>query len=271
MTSRAFIVLALAVASGLIPDRGVRSGDDATTGTIPLPPANGELDYQLGGASPPAPDVEIVVRDRKDPPAPGRYNICYVNGFQTQPDEAELWLDDHPDLILRDEAGTPLHDPAWPDEMILDISTPTRRAKLAEIVGAWIDGCASNGFDAVELDNLDTFARFPTRLTASDAVDFARRLTDRAHAAGLAAGQKNAAELVTERDRTGFDFAVVEQCAEFDACDQFVAAYGAEVLVIEYDAAAFERACAGFPELSIVRRDLELSTPDSPGYVRESC
>ena len=37
------------------------------------------------------PQVGIVVRDRKARPAPGRYNVCYVNGFQTQPDERRFW------------------------------------------------------------------------------------------------------------------------------------------------------------------------------------
>jgi hypothetical protein len=44
----------------------------------------------------------IVSRDRTASPAAGLYNICYVNGFQIQPDEEALWLAEHPDLILRD-------------------------------------------------------------------------------------------------------------------------------------------------------------------------
>jgi len=48
-------------------------------------PTGTDVDYQLGGAAEPEPNVGIVVRDRTDPPAAGRFNVCYVNGFQTQP------------------------------------------------------------------------------------------------------------------------------------------------------------------------------------------
>ena len=59
-------------------------------GPEPLPRGT-DVDYQLGGAAEPADNVGIVVRDRNASPVAGRYNICYVNGFQTQPDERAFW------------------------------------------------------------------------------------------------------------------------------------------------------------------------------------
>jgi endo-alpha-1,4-polygalactosaminidase (GH114 family) len=236
-----------------------------------LPPANGMLDYQLGGAYPPAGDVEIVSRDRTASPDPARYNICYVNGFQTQPGEDAMWLTDHPELLLRDSSGAPVIDPEWPDEFILDVSTTQKRADIAAIVGAWIDGCASAGFQAVEIDNLDTYTRFPDSLSEDAAVAMARTFADRAHDAGLAIGQKNAAELIDRRAATTFDFAVVEQCNEFTECDEFVAGYGDQVYVIEYMREPFEAGCEQFPQLSIVLRDVEVAVPGSPTYVRDAC
>lgn len=56
-----------------------------------LPPVHGKTDYQIGGAYTPASDVAIVHRDRSDPAVPGLYNICYINAFQSQPDEAAWW------------------------------------------------------------------------------------------------------------------------------------------------------------------------------------
>ena len=258
---------------------GSPSGDDAPGDTpsdgspsaLALPPANGGLDYQLGGAYEPPAGVTVVSRDRNAAPAAGIYNICYVNGFQSQPDEASLWLDEHPDLVLRDDNGEPLVDPEWPDEYIFDISTPGNRAQLAEIVGAWIDGCATSGFQAVEIDNLDSYARFADRLTEDQAVDFARQLTKRAHANGLAIGQKNAAEILPRRSEAGFDFAVVEQCNEFDECGQFTDAYGDQVYAIEYTQANFDKGCAEFPQISIVLRDRDVSAPGSATYVRQTC
>ena len=239
--------------------------------SIALPPANAPLDYQLGGNYTPDPDVAVLSRDRTATPDPDRYNICYVNGFQSQPNEASQWLDEHPDLLLRDDSGTPLIDPDWPDEYILDISIAGNRAQLAEIVGAWIDGCATSGFQAVEIDNLDTYTRFPEQLTEDQAVDFVRQLAERAHANGLAIGQKNAAELLPRRAEVGFDFAVVEQCSEYDECGEFTAEYGDQVYAIEYTQANFDKGCEQFPQISIVLRDRGVTSPDSPTYVRESC
>jgi Glycoside-hydrolase family GH114 len=238
---------------------------------IALPDVGVGFDYQLGGSYEPASDVRVVGRDRTGPPSPDRYSICYVNGFQTQPDARSFWLDQHPDLLVRDQAGRPVIDPGWPDELILDASTGAKRQALADIVGAWIDGCATDGFDAVEIDNLDTFARFPEQLRADDAIDLAGRYADRAHAAGLAIAQKNTAELLDRIDRIGFDFAVVEECNRYDECEAFADAYDDRVFVIEYDQASFERGCRDHPELALVLRDLQLSKPGDPGYVRATC
>lgn len=43
--------------------------------------------------------VEIIARDRTARPVAGRYNICYVNGFQTQPDQLRFWRH-HRGLLL---------------------------------------------------------------------------------------------------------------------------------------------------------------------------
>ena len=254
----------------LIACAGCGDKTDAPPRAIP-PPANGIFDYQLGGGYAPADDVVVLSRDRNDEPDPDRYNICYVNGFQTQPDEADLWLGDHRDLLLRDAAGSPLVDSEFPDEYILDTTSAKSRRQLARIVGDWIDGCAADGFQAVEIDNLDTFSRFSDELNEDAAVEYVRSLADRAHAAGLAVGQKNSAELLARRSETQLDFAVVEQCNEFDECGEFTDAYGDHVYVIESDRSAFETGCAEFPTLSIVFRDVEISTPGSPAYLRESC
>src|SRR5688572_30814402 len=79
----------------------------------PLPPIGTDYDSQLGGAYQPATGVGIVSRDRLELPAPGLYSMCYVNAFQTQPDEGGWWLAEHPDLLLQVD-GAPLEDPNWP-------------------------------------------------------------------------------------------------------------------------------------------------------------
>ena len=87
-----------------------------------LPPTDTNYDSQLGGPYDPAPGVGIVSRDRTAPPAPGLYSICYVNAFQTQPDEADWWNSEHPDLLLMRD-GSLFEDENWPGEYLLDITT----------------------------------------------------------------------------------------------------------------------------------------------------
>ncbi|MET9497994.1 endo alpha-1,4 polygalactosaminidase [Streptomyces sp. NPDC006552] len=235
------------------------------------PTADTDFDYQIGGAYPPPPGVRALARDRSAKPARGRYNVCYVNAFQAQPDALHWWQSHHPDLVLRDDDGDPVVDEDW-DEALLDLSTADKRERLMRIVGPWIDGCADDGFQAVEPDNLDSYERSDGLLEPADAAAFAKLLTARAHAAGLAAGQKNTADLLPRHKAMGFDFAVAEECARYDECGGYASAYGDRVFVIEYRAADFARACRTWgARLSIVLRDLDVLPAGSKGYVRKAC
>ncbi|MFF1531060.1 endo alpha-1,4 polygalactosaminidase [Cellulomonas sp. NPDC058312] len=238
-----------------------------------LPPAGVVVDYQLGGGYAPPDGIGGVVRDVTDAPDTDRWSGCYVNGFQTQPAERDVWLAEHPDLVLRDDAGDPVVDPGWPDELLLDTSTGAKRAAIAEVVGAQVTRCADRGFDAVELDNLDSWTRSDGRLTEDDAVDLAARLVDVAHAAGLAVAQKNAPDLGTRgRDEAGFDFAVAEECLAYDECAAYTDVYGDAVLDVEYDAGPFPDRCADPRRpTSTVLRDRDLRTPADDGYVLATC
>jgi len=88
---------------------------------VSLPTPNVQWDYQIGGAFTPARWVGVVSRDRNAAPSPGDYNICYVNAYQTQPDERDFWMDDpdHWRLVLTDENGDPVVDGQW-GEFLLD-------------------------------------------------------------------------------------------------------------------------------------------------------
>jgi len=242
---------------------------DATR-ALSLPPLNGALDYQLGGAYPPRTGVTIVSRDRTAAPALGIYNICYVNGFQIQPDEASTWMAQHPDLILRDGLGQPVIDTAW-NEMLIDISTAAKRSAVAAIAGSWISGCQASGFDAVEIDNLDSYTRSGGLLVEADAIATMAAFSGAAHSAGLAIAQKNTSELVARKTDLGTDFAVAEECNRYAECDAYRAGYGDHVLVIEYRRQDFTAGCAAYPSLSIVLRDRDLVAPQAPGYVYDGC
>ncbi len=249
---------------------GAGAGGSSTARHFTLPPANAGLDYQLGEAYTPPSGVGIVSRDRTAAIAPGLYNICYVNGFQIQPGEEDFWLEQHADLVLRDQDDQPVVDADW-NEMLIDVGTPEKRGAVAAIVDDWIAGCATAGFDAVEIDNLDSFSRSGGLLDEEAAVATIALFSASAHAHGLAIAQKNAAELVGRKAEMGTDFSVAEECNTWSECDVYTGAYGDHVLVIEYVQADFDKGCTDFPELSIVLRDVDLVGPAAAGYVYDGC
>ncbi|GAA1194346.1 hypothetical protein F4556_006327 [Kitasatospora gansuensis] len=244
------------------------SGDG---GKVVLPEQNISFDYQIGGAYPPPPGVRAVSRDRAAKPAPGLYNICYVNAFQAQADATDWWQTHHPDLLLRGSGGALVEDKDW-HEALLDISTAAKREQLAGIVGEWIDGCAAAGFQAVEADNLDSHERSDGLLTADHDLAFGKLLVDRAHAGGLAIGQKNAAGLARKGRSLGFDFAVAEECGQYDECDAYAYAFDDRVFVIECKADWLAAACKLWGKrLSVVLRDRNVVPAGDGAYRRCAC
>ncbi|MCH5676783.1 endo alpha-1,4 polygalactosaminidase [Streptomyces gilvus] len=240
----------------------------ASAAKVTLPPKHVRWDYQIGGAYTPAAGVRVVGRDHDSEPAPGVYNICNINAFQAQQDEEHDW---DPDLLLHDARGNVVYDKDW-GEAVLDIRTAAKRQRIAAKLNAWIDECAAAGYQAVEPDNYDVFTRFPTYLKAGQAEALMRLLSAHAHDKGLAVAQKNTVELVSDRRSVGLDFAVAEECAEWDECGQYAAAFGDNVLVIEYTAKGMARACSRWGgTLSVVRRDELVVPKGAHGYVRQTC
>ncbi|MBW8794970.1 MAG: endo alpha-1,4 polygalactosaminidase [Streptomyces sp.] len=236
--------------------------------TVSLPPTHAGFDYQIGGAYTPPAGVKVVTRDHTASPAAGLYNICYVNAFQAQPGAEGEWASD---LLLRDSAGKVVYDEDW-GEALLDVGTDAKRRRIADQIGSQIDGCRDKGFQAVEPDNYDSYSRSGNRLTANNAQAFIKLLSARAHADGLAIAQKNTPELAGNRTANGLDFAVAEECGQYDECGDYTSAFGNNVIVIEYTNSGRSKACKGWGgTLSIVQRDVEVSPAGSSGYVRKTC
>ncbi|PZF57464.1 hypothetical protein DEJ23_07580 [Curtobacterium sp. MCSS17_008] len=247
----------------------------ATTSYRNLPTA-GLPDYQLGGGYTPAVGVTIVERDSTDRPASGKYGICYVNGFQTQPGRLAAWKRTAPSALLRDAKGRLVSDPGWPDEVLLDTRTAAKRAAITKELTRYVARCADRGFDAVEFDNLDSWTRSGKRLTRAGNLALAKALVRVGHGHGLAVGQKNTPQLGTAgRKTTGFDFVVAEECVQYDECSAYTAVYGKRVIDIEYSdtlGRSWESVCGlrDRPAMTILR-DRDLVTPDDDEYVFEHC
>lgn len=275
------ILVALGLASALLVPAGVllapavpasAASSEWAAATLP-PPAGGLPDYQLGGAYAPAPAVDIVARDRSAAPVRGRYSICYLNGFQTQPGELQAW----PKSTLLRHRGKLVRDRGWPDEILLDTSTAKKRDRIAVIVDRWVAKCARDGYEAVEFDNLDSYTRSQKRLTLRHNIALAKRLVHSAHRHGLAAGQKNTAEASKRLKReAGFDFAIAESCARWNECVGYAEAYGSRVIDVEYtdetSRARFAEYCArASSPRSMVLRDHDLVPRGKAGYAFRLC
>lgn len=227
-----------------------------------LPQFLTDFDYQIGRARTPASNVGIVSRDYTISPANGVYNICYINAFQSQPGEESSWPTG---------SVTPLLDEDW-NEYLIDIRTVSARQRAASHVYMMIDSCVSNGYDAVEFDNLDTFTRLGDSVDSanqytdywfdmSDAVAYATLLTDYTHSVGLASAQKNTAELFASGAhlQIGFDFAIVEDCLgeDWDECETFASNYNDQIVVVQYE--QFNTVCSTYGNrFPIVKEDYDV-------------
>jgi hypothetical protein len=269
----------LAVACALSSCAGGTPGDAthppaASTAGVALPPQHGRFSYQIGGPYSPASGVQIVDRDRSEPAAKGVYGICYLNAFQAQAEAVGWWTQHHPELLLRKPTGALVIDKDW-NEPLFDISTAAKRTALLNVVGEWIDGCATSGYRAVEPDNLDSYTRSEGLLDADDALAFSKLLATRAHRDHLAIAQKNGSDLAKKAHEAGLDFAITEECQEFSECDAYTTVYGSHVIEVEYTdnpLSAFTTACKlRGRAISVVLRDRDVAPAGAPHHVEQWC
>lgn len=154
-----------------------------------------------------------------------RVVICYFSAGSY-----EIWRSDA-DRFATEVLGQTLD--GWPGERWLDIRNLD---VLAPIMEARLDLAVDKGCDGVEPDNIDGYSN-PTGfdLSAQDQLVYNRWLARAAHARGLSIGLKNNLDQV--RDLVvDFDWALNEQCFEYDECDllvPFVEA-GKAVFGVEY-------------------------------------
>ncbi|MFD5618648.1 endo alpha-1,4 polygalactosaminidase [Streptomyces yangpuensis] len=170
----------------------------------------------------------------------GRKTICYLS--------TGAWEDFRPDAeaFPRDLLGK---GNGWEGERWLDIR---RVAELEPLMAKRFDMCRDKGFDAVEPDNMDGYRNtsgFP--LTADDQLRYNRLIAKLAHDRGMAVGLKNDLDQIPQLVGD-FDFAVNEQCAQYDECERltpFIEA-GKAVFHAEYELST-SRFCKRSRELKL--------------------
>jgi hypothetical protein len=68
------------------------------------------------------------------------------------------------------------------------------------------------------------------------------------------------------------NFAIVEECAEYDECGAYADAFDDTVLMVEYTKKGLTTACAAWSStLSVVRRHEEVVPEGAGGFLRETC
>lgn len=175
-------------------------------------------------------DIDLFDNDAKTVAAlhaAGRKTICYISvgtWEDWRPDAAKF-----PDSVKGRSNG-------WQGEKWLDIR---QMNVLGPIMEARLDLCKAKGFDAVEPDNVDGYSNvtgFP--LTYWDQLNYNRFIANAAHARGLSVGLKNDLDQILDLV-SSFDWALSEQCFQYNECDAlipFISA-GKAVFEVEYEGA----------------------------------
>jgi hypothetical protein len=187
--------------------------------------------------------------------AAGRKVICYVNAgaYESFRTDANRF----PAAIIGQSNG-------WPEERWLDVR---QLNVLRPILADRFKSCAQKGFDGIEADNVDGWTNDSGfDLTSEDQLTYNRLVARLAHERSLTIGLKNDLDQVADLE-PDFDFAVNEQCAQYDECaklEPFVRA-GKPVLHVEYglgtSAFCAETTARGFES---IRKPRDLTVPREP-------
>ena len=156
----------------------------------------------------------------------GRWVVCYFSAGS-----AENWRPDYAQFQAAD-LGRPLD--GWPGERCVD----TRSANVRRIMSARIALAQSRGCDGVEPDNVDAYTNRPGfPLSPATQIDYNTFIANTAHAHGLKVGLKNDVGQLAAL-APSFDFAVNEQCHQYNECGGYSVFTGANKPVFNAEYAA---------------------------------
>lgn len=156
----------------------------------------------------------------------GRKVICYL--------DVGSWESYRPDARSFPKAAIGRAYEGYPDERWLDVSRP---GLIAKPLMRRFEICARKGFDAVEPDNVNGWEN-PTgfRITPAEQLRFNRWVARQVHRRGMAVALKNDGRQA-RRLVDVFDFAVVEQCFQYEECGAYrtFVRHGKAVFDAEYE------------------------------------
>ena len=159
--------------------------------------------------------------------ARGKVVICYL--------DSGAWENYRPDqaLFTTSVLGS---DTGWPGERWLDIRRSSCR-RFAPLIWARLDLARSVGCDGVEPDQNNPVGNAPGfPIVLADQTAWYLEVARQAHARGLSVGMKNGIESIGPETVAAFDWALNEECFQYDECGAlrpFIRA-GKAVFQVEY-------------------------------------
>lgn len=210
-------------------------------------------------------DSEISQASINAAKASGAKLMCYISGGSSEDWRADF--NQFPAEVLGNNYD------GWQGERWLD----TRNiAALAPIMRARIRACKAKGFDALDVDNVNSYSNptgFP--ISRQDSINYIRWLANEAHNQGMAFSLKNSEELVA--DLLGdIDMMQSEGCVIYSNCANAsrLSAVNKPIFAVEYSDAMsssgfYNRACnaAAQYNMSMIYRDRLLT----PNGIYDSC
>ncbi|KAL3457133.1 glycoside hydrolase superfamily [Aspergillus heterothallicus] len=190
--------------------------------------------------------------------------ICYFSAGTY-----EDWRSDAADFAEAD-LGDALED--WEGERWVDL----RSSNVRSILSSRLDLAVEKGCDGVDPDNVDAFdnAQGGLGLTETDSIEFMNWLAEEAHSRGLAIGLKNALSII-DGVIDNMEWAVNEQCAEYDECELYApfVEQAKPVFHIEYPngeaesttvtSSAKQNACEGYQNSDVLSTILKKMSLDN--------
>lgn len=210
--------------------------------------------WQLQGAIDTSFDVDMYDIDLFDVPqskinelhSKGRKVICYFSAGTYEPGRPDSGA------FPSEAIGSPVE--GWPGEKWLDV----RNSKVRSIMAARMDLAKRKGCDGVEPDNVDGYTNNPGfNYGASGQLDFNKYIANTAHSKGLSVGLKNDTDQIRALVEY-FDFAVNEQCHEYNECGVYSSFVGQNKAVFN---AEYSGKCPSKKQngLSTILKDEELN------------
>eukprot|EP01097_Dermamoeba_algensis_P001737 TRINITY_DN1655_c0_g1_i2.p1 TRINITY_DN1655_c0_g1~~TRINITY_DN1655_c0_g1_i2.p1 ORF type:complete len:293 (-),score=36.00 TRINITY_DN1655_c0_g1_i2:94-972(-) len=210
-------------------------------------------DYQIGGPNTTR-NVQVYFLDGADTRSSlvsslrsaGKRVSCYFSAGSV-----EDWRSDakqFPSSIIGNDFT------GWEGEKYLDIRATT---VLEPIFRARLQTAKDKNCDGIEWDNVDTWtAKTGFPLTAADGLTFLRFLSNLTHQYDLSVGLKNNPTQVKDLVSL-FDFAVVEDCAQYRECDSYLPFYNQNKAIF---AVEYADSCSGLlPQVEGILRDVAVS------------